>query len=140
MVMNQYGNLFNLAFREAMRSAGSWRIVPPGAALQEWEDFVESCEDGYDDNIYEYANDLSIRTTIEEACRNPAVGQLPETAQFLEAVRTVDRRFWNILGADRLPNTEDRYWWEAHLPRYGGIELANDLHGRHGVSIDVVDQ
>ena len=97
------------------------------AMLGRWSSFVTTVERGYDDSIYEYTNDLSVRDRLERL----AAGAGPGLRAKLEgAVAEDDRRFEaateeaaRALGvfADGAPA-----WWRR-VPRRRVGELAEDL-------------
>ena len=61
-----------------------------GSLLQEWGHFVTAVERGYDDSIYEYTNDLSVRDRLERSRRRREPGL---RAQLEQALAADDRRF-----------------------------------------------
>jgi hypothetical protein len=95
-----------------------------GGLLRGWRDFVTQVERGYDDSIYEYTNDLSVRDRLE-----PLIQDAASTAR--AELEAVDRRFeaateesTRPLGAfkDATPP-----WWWQRVPRRLVGELADDL-------------
>lgn len=67
-------------------------MLNPVAVLDAWRSFVGLCERGYDDNIYEYENDLAIRDLIEKLLTDDRLAALPESHWFgAEAARFDDR-------------------------------------------------
>ena len=98
-----------------------------GALLGRWRDFVTTVERGYDDSIYEYTNDLSVRDHLEAI----AAGAGPALRAKLErALAEDDRRFEAATQeADRPLGTftgEAPTWWRR-VPRRLVGELAEDL-------------
>jgi hypothetical protein len=100
-----------------------------GAMLGRWRDFVTTVERGYDDSIYEYTNDLSVRDHLEGV----AAGAGPALrAKLRRALAADDRRFeaatqeaGRALGAF----AEDAPSWWRRVPRRLVGELAEDLEG-----------
>ena len=45
-----------------------------GALLRGWSDLVTQVERGYDDSIYEYTNDLFVRTRLDEVAAGASPG------------------------------------------------------------------
>jgi len=98
-----------------------------GALLGGWSAFVTAVERGYDDSIYEYTNDLSVRDLLERV----AAGAGPGLRAKLEtAVAADDRRFEAATEAAARPLGEgvdpSRWWWRRVPVRRDG-ELADDL-------------
>lgn len=99
-----------------------------GDLLGRWRDFIRSIELGYDDSIYEYANDMSVRDILDDV-----LNQLPEdiNRKLSVAIEELDDRFkaatveiaQPILST---PKREARYWWRR-IPRKLRQELENDL-------------
>jgi hypothetical protein len=125
------------AFRETARSLGSWRLLTPTDVVGSWKGFVEQCKEGYADNIYEFHNDLSVRSLIMKLLEHPAPRDYGQMGWVREEVAAIDDRYRVLLlDSDVRPG---RPWWEASVPRIAGEELAADIKERYGVNIDVVD-
>ena len=101
-----------------------------GALLGRWSAFVTTVERGYEDSIYEYTNDLSVRDRLESV----AAGAGPALRAKLDgAIAEDDRRF------DAATEEADRAlgefaegapsWWRR-VPRRLVGELASDLDAR----------
>ena len=50
-----------------------------GALLRGWADLVTRVERGYDDSIYEYTNDLSVRDRLERLVQGAGRGCAPSS-------------------------------------------------------------
>ncbi len=101
-----------------------------GMLLDEWREFVASCEAGYGWNVYEYHNDLAVRdrlqTTIEEL-------DAAEAAQ----VEEIDARFRALLQPGVQVGPEEDHWWHRGVLRYAGPELAAELKDWFQVDVEV---
>lgn len=98
-----------------------------GSLLHEWTLFVAAVERGYDDSIYEYLNDLSVRSQLQELV---SLSQ-PNLAEKLEsAIGPTDERFIAAteLGEGPLIESDSSNppWWHR-VPRHRVGELADDL-------------
>jgi len=97
------------------------------AMLGRWSAFVTTVERGYEDSIYEYTNDLSVRDRLEGV----AAGAGPALrAKLHGALADDDRRFEEATQeADRAlgePAEGSPSWWRR-VPRRRVGELADDL-------------
>jgi hypothetical protein len=112
-----------------------WRSdVSANDLLKKWELFVEICRRGYGDNIYEYQNDLSVRTMIEAILAAPEMQEYPELREYRQNVEKVDKLFRNLLHPTyNFPNRE--YWWERGVVKYADQDLVNDLREQYGFEI-----
>jgi hypothetical protein len=98
-----------------------------GAMLGRWRAFVTTVERGYEDSIYEYTNDLSVRDRLEgvaaeagPALRAKLHGALEDgDRRFAAATQEADRALGEF--ADEAPS-----WWRR-VPRRRVGELADDL-------------
>ena len=98
-----------------------------GSLLHKWGRFVTAVERGYDDSIYEYTNDLSVRDRLDgvaagagPALRTKLHGALAEDdRRFAAATQEADRALGEF--AERAPS-----WWRR-VPRRRVGELAEDL-------------
>ena len=99
-----------------------------GAMLGRWSHFVTQVERGYDDSIYEYTNDLSVRDRLERVI----AGAGPDLRAKLEgAVAADDRGFEAATEESARPLGEfgdaGAPWWWRRVPRRRVGELADDL-------------
>ena len=97
------------------------------AMLGRWSAFVSAVERGYEDSIYEYTNDLSVRDRLESVAgaAGPAL-----RAKLHGALADDDRRFEAATEEAARPLGEfadDAPSWWRRMPRRRGGELAEDL-------------
>jgi hypothetical protein len=83
------------------------------ALLRDWGAFVAAVERGYDDSIYEYTNDLSVRDRLAGS-DDPRVAEL-------------DRRFEAATAEAAAPLAPRDGWWWRRVPRRLVGDLADDL-------------
>jgi hypothetical protein len=92
-----------------------------------WRELVGQIERGYDDNVYEYRNDLSVRDLLAElideipagSVRSWVTSEVEEIdASYRTATREVDEP---IFGSD------DEPWWWRRVPKTLVGELRLDL-------------
>jgi hypothetical protein len=93
-----------------------------GALLQDWSRFVTEVERGYDDSIYEYTNDLSVRTRLERVVAGASPGL---RAQLERALAEDDRRF--TAATEEAARPLGRSPWAQRVPTRRTGELAEDL-------------
>ena len=109
----------------------------PLALLKSWKAMIEICKKGYQDNISEYDNDLSIREAIELVLSSERSKEYPEFTEFLEKVNRLDEEFSEFLQTD-ITRSEYANWWLQRAPKYGCAELADDFFQIYGIRITVV--
>ena len=93
-----------------------------------WRHFVAQVERGYDDSIYEYTNDLSVRDRLARVVQGAGAGLRGELERVLadddgrfEAATEASARPLGAFGEAGGP------WWWRRVPRRRGGELAEDL-------------
>ena len=103
----------------------------PGTSLNElfgrWTGFVRAVERGYDDSIYEYTNDLSVRDRLEQLI---AASPSPLREKLERALAPVDERFAIATepAARALSAAPgDLALWWRRVPKRREGELAQDL-------------
>ena len=92
--------------------------------LRRWSDFVTAVERGYDDSIYEYTNDLSVRDHLERVVAGAGPGL---RAKLDAALAADDRRFTAATEEAARPLGADSSSWWGRVPRRRVGELAEDL-------------
>jgi hypothetical protein len=93
-----------------------------GALLQDWSRFVTEVERGYDDSIYEYTNDLSVRARLDGVVAGASAGL---RAQLERALAEDDRRFAAATEEAARPLGNSR--WAQRVPTRRTAELGEDL-------------
>lgn len=84
-----------------------------------WRKFVESVESGYSFGLYDYRNDLDVRSLIADASRTPT-----------ETVAELDRRFLAATTKRKLKVWESdsaNPFWIFGIPRKSCPEFKQDL-------------
>jgi hypothetical protein len=95
-----------------------------GAMLGRWSAFVAAVERGYDDSIYEYTNDLSVRDRLERLAAGAGTAL---RAKLADALAEPDRRFEAATEEAGRPLAESEAPWWRRVPRRRVGELAEDL-------------
>jgi len=93
--MSTFLERFATATKEEGRRSG-WS---PATYLEVWAAFTEDCENGYQGNIYEYENDISVRDVIEKALTSLVPAGDAALAVFADAVAEIDARFAAVLNS-----------------------------------------
>ncbi|RLP93242.1 MULTISPECIES: hypothetical protein [unclassified Micromonospora] len=109
----------------------------PTGYVERWEQVVELCEEGYDDNLDEYWFDLGVRHGIERVLTDERLHGFPQLGWFREQVRELDERFRAVLSEQRMPARRELPWWEAYVPAWAGPVLAAELWSSYGVRVEV---
>lgn len=94
--------------------------------LRGWESLVIAVERGYDDSIYEFTNDLSIRDLLAHL---EQLAPAPLATKLEQVLTPLDVRFdaaTKIAKRPLAPSSAASWWW-ARVPRLQVGELAADL-------------
>jgi hypothetical protein len=95
--------------------------------LGQWAEFVRAVERGYDDSIYEYTNDLSVRDQLEKLI---SASSSTLAAKLTDEFAPIDERFVNATEPARRPLSAAHgdlpNWWRR-VPKRREGELAEDL-------------
>ena len=96
--------------------------------LERWNQVVQQVEQGYDFTIYDYTNDLDIRSRLESILDQTSRGSAKDKlARMIEAI---DERFLNATYERAIPlargHSLDEWWWNR-APQKAGPELERDL-------------
>lgn len=98
------------------------------AMLHRFSDFVTRVQRGYDDSIYEYTNDLTVRDRLQRVVQGARPGL---RAKLERALAEGDRRFEAATEESARPLGEfgeaSPPWWWRRMPRRRPRELAEDL-------------
>jgi hypothetical protein len=104
----------------------------PETLLEDWAEFVEGCEQGYEYNVMEYHADLAVRDRIEACLRAPG----RTDAAYAARVAEVDDRFRALLQPGVEVGPEGDPWWHRGVLRYAGYSLADGLREWFSVEVE----
>ncbi|MFI5672930.1 hypothetical protein [Streptomyces sp. NPDC051704] len=130
--MLEFSEIFSIVARTLNKPS-----LTPGRAVEYWSQFVENCEEGYEDSLAEYRNELSIRRFLQAVIDHPEVQQSTEAQWFSAEVAVVDARF-SALIADGFDVNGGWGWWERRIPRIGGGIFLIDVRDAYGVDVEQV--
>jgi hypothetical protein len=120
-------------FNAVVRTAGGQTPQWPSRLLDHWKGFVEECEGGYGSTIYEFENDLAVRTIIEAVLTDAQLSDEPDLEQFRREVAAWDDRFRAACRSDVRIGKADAPWWAQAVPRDAAGDFAEDLQRLYGI-------
>ncbi|MCX4852393.1 hypothetical protein OG426_07760 [Streptomyces canus] len=137
--MTLTNNDFTERFRSIVLDSG-WHVpTRPAQVLGAWEDFVTTCTDGYEFDMSEYLNDLSIRRFIQLVLDDSEAKRTEMYTLFVERIRRIDDRFRELVSEGPLIRPGSDLWWDRRIPPYGAAEFVEDARERYSVELRVVD-
>lgn len=106
-----------------VRQVAGQRYKAWNELLSRWRGVVESVESGYHFSIYDYANDLDVRSLIQDVLDQAAgsIGAIPELTDLDQRFMSATRPFNSVLA------TRDRGPWARRVPQHPGPDLQADL-------------
>jgi hypothetical protein len=108
----------------------------PYALLEQWQEFVGECEDGYNDCIYEYYNDISSRKLIDLILKS-FTGDLDESLNsYIAQVKATDEKFRSLLKSDTQLKDKSN-WFEGGVLKFAGKEYGSDLNRIYGIEVEI---
>ena len=132
-------NPFLAAVETVLGGPASARNNSPAQLLAQWGQFVEWCQEGYNWDVSEYMNELSVRERLERLLTAENLQPFPELRELKTRVSEIDARFKEILNPDvQLPNRE--YWWERGVLKRAGEQYAKYFRDAHDIQVEVVDE
>jgi hypothetical protein len=95
--------------------------------ISRWKNFSASVAKGYNDTIYDYENDLSIRDILDKIMEKLSESGKNEVAMHIEHA---DKSFVSSTRSIALPShkiyDEDK-WWQSRVPLYLSDELKQEF-------------
>lgn len=113
----------------ASMSQKAHHILTLPLLIEKWEKFVSDVEDGYNESIYEYTNDLSVRDLLQVVIEK---SPLELRDKLIRAIQISDERFNKVTEESKhsflLDKKMSQEWWWFRIPVNPGSELKKDLH------------
>jgi hypothetical protein len=122
------------AFKAAVETRREGGPYTPTGVVEQWEQIVSMIEAGYDDSIYEYDNDLSVRNLLAELLEDPLIQAHAESAWVTETVDALDKRLRAVMTDQPIRDVQGP-WWRSHLPIIASAEFADDLQNLYGYKV-----
>ncbi|MCM1972674.1 hypothetical protein [Streptomyces sp. G1] len=129
--------LFLDRFRELAVDLGRSPRLTPHRAIEEWSEFVDDCMEGYEGTLFEYWDDLSIRSFLQRVIDDSMLKEVPELTWFKSEVQRVDEKFASLL-AQGFEARGGRGWWERKIPRVAGHAMAENVKEQYGYEVEVI--
>ena len=130
-------NDFTERFRSIVLDSG-WHVpTSPAQVLGAWEEFVTTCTYGYDLDLSEYLNDLSIRQFIQLVLDDSEAKRTEMYALFVKRVSHIDDQFRGLVSDGPLVRPGSDLWWNRRIPPYGAPEFVEDARERYSVELRV---
>ncbi|MFJ8104611.1 hypothetical protein [Streptomyces sp. NPDC096132] len=126
-------------FQWIARSEGWVNPALPGGFIRMWEEFVEECVSGYEFDLAEYLNDLSIRGLLQKAMDDIEMKLLEQYSWFTGEVRRVDERFREAVEDGPVVWPDGEFWWRRKIPPIGSEDFVRDVRDRFSVELRLVD-
>ncbi|MDX2047132.1 MAG: hypothetical protein SFU87_10115 [Chitinophagaceae bacterium] len=126
--------MFSEEIKRILIQIGWQSVLLPGELIEMWEGFVNECSSGYEMNIYEYENDLSVRNVIETILTSNELKVYPEYFNFKESIQTIDNSFKKLL-SEKYSRNDRISWWEKGVLSKAGIEYTSDIKALYGIEI-----
>lgn len=128
---------FDEAFHSVVGARGRRTAWPPYQFAESWRRFVEEAVSGYNGDLYEYENELTVRDDIDRALGDRRLAAHPNMPEFQQQIEATDERFRSllVLGPEVRAGA---VWWRARIPKSAGAEFAEDAVRLFGVTIEVV--
>jgi hypothetical protein len=109
----------------------------PADLVTQWQEFVNWCAEGYQWDISEYNNEISVRNELEKMLSASKLQSYNELQQLKFVVSEIDNRFKDLLKEDiSLKNKTN--WWEQGILKKAGEPYATYFHQAYGISIEIV--
>lgn len=111
--------------QQAVRKFSSYLKV-----IEAWDSFVQDCESGYEMNLYEYDNDLSIRGLIQKILSESALKKYPLYFDFKTQIDVIDARLKAMFSTKNF-RIEKKTWWEQGVLENAGDAYKVDISSRY---------
>ncbi|WP_405060619.1 hypothetical protein OG474_03015 [Kribbella sp. NBC_01505] len=124
---------------EMTASSGWARFSSAKDFVQAWRSFVRECRDGYSMSIYEYENDLSVRTEIQLLLDDERMRRTVAFREFNADIEEIDGEFSRLLQDGLEIGDSDAPWWKRGVLKEAGEELVGDFMNMFGVHIRTIE-
>jgi hypothetical protein len=110
----------------------------PAMLLRKWEQFIESCEDGYSWDVSEYNNEIRVRDQIESILGSDKLQRFEELSEFRHSVEALDKRL-RTLFQTRVSLADRAGWWNQGVLKEAGYYYADYMKAAHGIHVERVE-
>lgn len=110
----------------------------PSTLVYQWQHFIEGCEDGYQWDVSEYDNDLSVRRYLELLLSNSSLQGFEELEALAGVVAKLDQRFRALL-KENVERPGKVYWFEKGILKRAGSEYADFFNSAYGVDVETTE-
>lgn len=108
-------------------------------SLDQWQSFVEECEDGYDWDISEYNNEVRCREKLEEL-NSSLEGTLIDSSVLVEMqsrLEQLDDRL-RILFQSGIELPDRQNWWDRGVLSKAGVLYSDYMKSAYGIIVQKI--
>jgi hypothetical protein len=125
---------FILSFKEFLGRNG-WEVAnAPRDVIERWEQFVHACSSYYQWGLYEFGDEVRIRTLLDRAFSDPQLTGYPQIEKMRQRVTQADARFRSLLHDQSIRDERSLWWLRAVLAR-AGDEYRDDVKRIHAIDV-----
>jgi hypothetical protein len=122
--------------RSVLKAAGIGHVRPPFVLIDEWREFVNSCEKGYPCDIAEYYDELNVRTALEFILTSKRLSPYNEIGILEREVATIDGSLKALFQEG--VEIKGSHWWERGVLRRAGSDYAKYFKKVHHINVEIV--
>lgn len=111
--------------------------VSPSHLLTQWDEFVNSCAEGYQWDVSEYNNEITVRNKLDHLLSSTKLQSFDELQQLRNRVKDIDNRFKCLLRED-IKLEGEKPWWEKGVLKSAGSDYASFFQKAYNVDIEIV--
>ena len=123
-------------FREFLGRNGYPPSDSPWTLVEEWESLIDDVEEGYELDIYEFRNDLSVRDLLEKVFTDPQFAGLAPVAHMRARVAAADTRLRAAFVPEVVVGPSAWPWWRRGVLARAARHYAEDAMRHYNVKVD----
>ncbi len=110
--------------------------VSPASLVTQWREFVKWCEDGYQWDISEYNNEISVRDKLEQLLMSQKLQSFNELQQLKITVEEIDQDFKKLL-KDDVKLINQNTWWKQGILKKAGGPYATYFQNAYDIEVEI---
>ncbi|XZF13794.1 hypothetical protein ACTHGU_18590 [Chitinophagaceae bacterium MMS25-I14] len=103
--------------------------------LSTWEGLMKECIDGYSFSLYEFDDEIGVRSNIELLMKSEILKPFSDFSFFLNEISRIDSELRKHLVLDVLKINSGSSWWKNCLPAAATHEFIDTVKTLYGADI-----
>ena len=110
-------------------------ISEPSDLVEQWNEFVQQCVEGYQYSLFEFDYEVSVRDEIQQIIDDGRLQEYEEFKDFVNKVDEIDNNFKSVVNDFKIPERDKLPWWKKGILKKAGDQYVQNVKDELGLEV-----